>query len=181
MGTIIIFGLLAGLDNLQITPALGALPLNAARRLALAAMFGCCEGLMPLVGMLAGQFLRRNFFSIAEWSGPLTLLACGGVMIFLAWREQTALTAAIARSNWLLVGLPVSMSLDNFCAGVGLGAAGYPALVSALVIGSISGALCLIGLFCGQWLRRRVPEQMELASGFYLILIAVVKLCRETA
>jgi len=181
MGTIIIFGLLAGLDNLQVMPALGAFPLDAPRRWALAAAFGACEGGMPLVGLLAGQFLRRYFLPVADWVGPVTLVVCGGALICLAWQEERALAAALARSNWVLVGLPMSLSLDNLCAGVGLGAAGYPVLVTAVVIGLISGALCLGGLFCGSWLQRRLPEQMEWASGLYLILIAVVKFCRGTA
>ena len=61
-------------------------------------------------------------------------------------------------------------------AGIGLGALGYPVLFSALVIGLVSASMCFLGLFVGRQVSRWVPAKMELISGSYLVLIALISL-----
>ena len=176
MGTAIIFGLLSGLDNLQVAPALGALRMRRSRRWLLAAAFGVCETVMPLAGLVAGRAFQERFALAGQWVGPITLVTCGALIIYLARHEREV--ATVVNSRWLLLGLPISMSFDNLIAGVGLGAIGYPLVVTALVIGGISAAMCLAGLFLGASIRKRFPENIEVFSGAYLVIIAVVRLIR---
>jgi putative Mn2+ efflux pump MntP len=80
-----------------------------------------------------------------------------------------------------LVVLPLSLSLDNLAAGVGLGALGFPAVASALLIGLVSGSMCALGLFAGERLGRWVPRPAELWSGVYLLALAAFRLVRDLA
>ncbi|HYR09329.1 MAG TPA: manganese efflux pump [Longimicrobium sp.] len=169
------FGVLAGLDNLQVSAALGLSRPRRGRLLALAAAFAACEALMPLVGLAAGGALRRALPAL-EAVGPLVLLACGAAILLLALREGDA--RPVVEGRWML-GLPLTLSLDNLLAGAGLGSVGYPVVASALVVGTISGGMCVAGLAAGASLRRRVPGRAEVWSGAYLVVLALVSLARE--
>ena len=173
MGTIIIFGILAGLDNLQVVPALGLVALTRSRRWMMAAAFGLFEAVMPLIGLALGS-LAQKALPIADKTGPLTLIACAGLMLYTGLREKD--TSRLVGSGWMVVGLPLSLSLDNMVAGVGLGAVGYPILLSAFLIGLISAAMALGGLFFGKLLSRWIPDKAEVICAAYLIVLGVVKL-----
>lgn len=172
-----VFGVLAGLDNLQVSAALGVSRPRRGRLLLLGSAFAACEALMPLVGMALGGALRRALPAL-ETAGPLVLLLCGAAILVHALREGDA--REVVEGRWIM-GLPITLSLDNLVAGMGLGTAGYPVLTSALVVGLISGTMCVAGLFAGSWLRRWVPGRPEVWSGAFLVALALVYLARGEA
>ena len=171
MKAIIVLGILTGLDNIQVTPALGVLRMSTQRRCFLALMFGLCEALMPVVGLMIGRTVHRTFEGVGDKLGPTVLLACGATVLFMALRSQEL--TQIVSSRWTLIGLPLSLSLDNLLAGVGVGAIGAPLLLSGVVIGGISTAMSLLGLYAGHCLRRWIPGKPELLSGAYLMLLGL--------
>jgi manganese efflux pump family protein len=171
------FGVLAGLDNLQVSAALGLSRPRRGRLLALAGAFAACEALMPLAGLAAGGVLRRALPGV-EAAGSIILLLCGAAILLHALREGDA--REVVEGRWML-GLPLTLSLDNLFAGVGLGSAGYPVLTSALIVGAISGLMCVAGLFAGAWLRRWVPGRAEVWSGAFLVALALFSLVRGAA
>jgi putative Mn2+ efflux pump MntP len=171
------FGVLAGLDNLHVSAALGVSRPRRGRLLGLAAAFAACEALMPFVGLALGGALRRAAPAL-ETVGPVVLLLCGAAILVNALREGDA--HEVVEGRWIL-GLPLTLSLDNLFAGVGLGSAGYPVVTSALIVGGISGVMCVAGLFAGGWLRRWVPGRPEVWSGGFLVVLALVSLARGHA
>lgn len=171
MNTLLLLGLLTGLDNLQVTPALGLLNMSARRRFAWALAFGLAETLMPLLGLALGLSLHRSFADTAEFLGPVLLVLCGAAVVIMGLRRRDL--SAVVASRWALVVLPLSLSFDNLFAGLGVGAGGASLLVSALVIGGISTAVGLVGLYAGHLVRRWIPERPELFSGGYLMLLGV--------
>jgi putative Mn2+ efflux pump MntP len=175
MLAVLIFGVLAGLDNLQVCSGLGLLPIGRARKLLVAAAFAVCETLAPLAGLAAGHLALRLPAEVAAKAGPVILLACGIAVLLLAFRQEDVTNLVNRRA--MLFGLPLSLSLDNLAAGVGLGAVHYPVVWSALLIGLVSGAMSCAGLYLGALLlgpslRRFVPGRLEYAVGAYLCLLA---------
>jgi manganese efflux pump family protein len=170
---------LVGLDNLQVSAALGLMAFPPGRRLRLAVAFGLCEGLMPLAGLALGHGLLRALGPWPERVEAAVLLACGAAILLFALRERRPETNAAGTSaagrRWLLYGLPLSLSLDNLLAGVALGATGSPLVLSALVIGAVSTALCLAGLFGAARLARRLPGEAGAWSGAFLVLLGLVR------
>lgn len=175
MTAVFLLGLLVGLDNLQVGAALGLVRMSAARRWAFAAAFALCETAMPLAGLALGRAVAEAAGAWAEGIGIAVLALCGVLIVVLSLRGREA-EESFAGSRLALAGLPLSLSLDNLAAGVGLGSLGFPVIASALVIGAVSGALCALGLFGGARLRQWVPKRAELLSGVYLLALAVVRL-----
>lgn len=172
MGALILFSLFVGLDNLQVSAAIGMLEIRAERKWLLTIAFGSFEAIMPLLGLLLGGLIHNALGGMASTIGPLVLMGCGLLIIYMALGEQD--TAEVVNSRWLLFGLPLTLSLDNLLAGIGLGALGYPVLFTALVIGLVSASMCFLGLFIGGQVSRWIPVKMELISGSYLVLIAIM-------
>lgn len=172
MTAILIFGILVGLDNLQVSAALGLLPLPMARKVKMAALFGLFEAVMPLIGLSLGRLLLMRLGPVTGSAEPLALLLCGTLVIALALKERDVEKAV--RSPWMLAGLPFSLSLDNLVAGAGLSVLQAPIFLSAFVIGAVSGAMCFAGLFAGGKLRGWIPCRTELLGGGLLVAMAVL-------
>jgi manganese efflux pump family protein len=177
MAAVLLLGVLVGLDNLQVGAGLGLVRMSTARRWAFAGAFAFCETVMPLVGLALGRNVARFAGSWAEGIGIAVLALCGLLIVILSLRGEEEETA----SSLALAGLPLSLSMDNLAAGVGLGSLGFPVVASALIIGIVSGSLCALGLFSGAWLRRWVPRRAELWSGFYLMALAALRLVWDFA
>jgi putative Mn2+ efflux pump MntP len=175
IAAILLFGILAGLDNLQVCSSLGLLPMSRARMRLLAAGFMLCEIAAPLAGILAGRAALALIEPYARIAGPLITILCGAAVLvgaFLGERET-----ASADGNRLLFGLPFSLSLDNLVAGAGIASLPCPVWAAALSIGLVSGGMSCAGLYGAAWLRRWfcriLPARIEVLMGAYLCVLAV--------
>jgi putative Mn2+ efflux pump MntP len=179
MGTILLLGVLAGVDNLQVCSMIGLLPIRRARKHLLGMMFAGCEIISPVIGLALGKLVHSALGSAAAMAGPVVLLLCGVTIFVLALREKDV--TELVNERAVLFGLPFSLSLDNLLAGVGLGVVHYPVLLSAVVIGLISATMSCIGLYLGGWLRRFVPKRTEIVVGAYLCALALRLIFSEHA
>ena len=173
MMRIILLGLLAGVDNVQVAAAISMAPLTRARRALFALAFCACEISTPLIGLLLMDGLRLRFGHALDRVAPLILVACGALIIWLALRDDDQLDR-IVNNKWTLIGLPLSLSADNLLIGASLGTFGYPLPLAAVTIGSVSAGMCAMGILGGARIRRCIPEHAAVASGLYLIAIAAM-------
>ena len=171
MTLIFILGILVGLDNFQISAAIGLMGLKPNRRWLVVLLFVFFEVSMPLVGLLIGHKLNNSFGDIAEWIGASILITLGLYILISEWMEKE--DKDIVNSKWLLILLPFIMSLDNLVVGVGLGTAGYPVISTSIIVGLCAGSMCFIGLLIGERFRQFKWMKVELVSGFYLIGLGI--------
>jgi putative Mn2+ efflux pump MntP len=168
---IVLLGVLAGSDNIQVAAAISMAPLTRARRMLFALAFCTCEISTPLAGLLLMHSLRSRFGAWTEHVAPLILVFCGAVILLLAFTGRDELEKLI-NHRWTIAALPLSLSFDNLLIGVSLGTLGYPLPLAAAGIGSISAVMCLFGIFGGARVRRWIPDYANVISGLYLIVIA---------
>jgi len=171
MTTLFLLGLALGFDSFRVSLGLGGLRLSRARRRLIALSFGVCDGVAPLAGLLLGQSLVATVGRWTEYIAPFALGGYGLYVIYVACRRGES--EQEAEGAWVVLGLPLALSLDNFAAGVGLGLLQYPALLSAAIIGAVSGLMSLAGLHLGQALARRLPFNADLAGGVALVILAL--------
>ena len=176
LSIVLVFGVMAGMDNFQAACALGMLPLTRVRKLSLGASFGYCESASSLAGLMAGQFLKAHVFP-GGLAGSVALLLSGGTILYLSWVERSVENAA--NGGWMILGLPLSLSVDNLVGGAGLGASGFPPVLSAILIGAVCSALSFAGIFLGGRGRMRVPQRASMIAGTWLVTLAVVSLIEQ--
>jgi putative Mn2+ efflux pump MntP len=127
--------------------SLGLLPMQRARRHWLALAFTLFEMAAPLIGIVAGRAALATVGAYGQIAAPA-----------------------------MLFGLPVTMSLDNLAAGLGISALACPLWAAALTIGMVSAAMSCMGIYGAAALRSRlprwIPAHAEFAVGGYLCVLA---------
>ena len=171
MTRLLLLGVLAGIDNLQVAAAVSVAPLPRARRMLLMAAFAACEIASPLLGVFFAHALETRFAVSLDGIGPFVVAACGLAIVWLALRGDDD-AKPLTNSRWTLIGLPLSLSFDNLLIGISAASLGEPPALAALVIGTTSAALCVAGILAGARLSRLIPERAELVSGCALLVIA---------
>src|SRR6185295_12698345 len=160
-------GFALSLDSFRASLGLGALKLSRLRQLQIVIAFGLCDALAPLIGLLIGKSLLEFIGPWVEHLGPLLLCAYGVYVIYIAQRYvgDTDL--------WMVLGLPLSLSLDNLVAGTTLGMVGFPLLLSVTIIGAMSALFAFVGLQLGKTAVNLLPIKAELIGGVVLICVAI--------
>jgi putative Mn2+ efflux pump MntP len=171
MGTLLLLGFVLSLDSFRVSLGLGALKLRPVRQAQLVVAFGLCDGLAPLVGLLIGKSLVRYVGWWTEYFGPLALFAYGVYVIYVA--KRCAGKEAKEPNRWVVLGLPLSLSLDNLIAGASLGMVGFPLLLSVAVIGAMSALMSFVGLRLGSVAVNFLRINTELLGGVALVFVAL--------
>jgi putative Mn2+ efflux pump MntP len=163
---LILFALPLGLDTFALSTILGVTPLPTRIRVRLAVTFAAAEGLMPAVGLLLGLPLGN---AVGTWSGYLAGALICGIGLWMWWKErredaedddEEGEAARIARAatatGWSLVGLALSVSLDELAVGFSFGVVRLP-LVPALILIALQALLVSLA---GQWVGRRSGKKL---------------------
>ncbi len=171
MVTLLLLGFALSLDSFRVCVGLGTLKLSRLRQLQIVIAFGVCDALAPLIGLLIGKSLLEFIGPWVEHLGPLLLCAYGVYVIYIA--QRYAGKEAGDADRWMVLGLPLSLSLDNLVAGTTLGMVGFPLLLSVVIIGAMSALFAFVGLKLGTTAVKLLPVRAELISGVVLIFIAL--------
>jgi manganese efflux pump family protein len=171
MRTLLLLGCALSLDSFRVSLGLGALKLRTMRQAQIVLSFGLCDALAPLVGLLIGKSIIDLAGTWAEHLGPLLLCAYGAYVIYVA--RRCAGKEAGEESGWIVLGLPLSLSLDNLVAGASLGMIGFPLLLSVTVIGAMSALMSLAGLLMGRTAVNYMRLRSEVFAGVALVFIGI--------
>lgn len=164
---LLLLGFALSLDSFRASLGLGALKLSRLRQLQIVIAFGVCDAVAPLIGLLIGKSLLEFVGPWVEHLGPLLLCAYGVYVIYIAGRETGE------ADRWMVLGLPLSLSLDNLIAGTTLGMIGFPILISVAIIGVMSSLFSLLGLLLGRTAVNVLRIRADLIGGVVLIFIAI--------
>lgn len=149
-------------------------------RLRIALCFALFQILMPLLGWLCVRTIAESFTAFQKlipWIALGLLLYIGGKMLLEGVRgraedEEEEEKKALGHGMLLLQG--VATSIDAL--SVGFTIEEYPfsaALIESLIIGAVTLAICLAGLFLGRTIGRRLDRVAPILGGLILIGIGV--------
>jgi manganese efflux pump family protein len=171
---LMVLAFLLSLDSFRVSIGLGTAGLGRAVQRQIALSFALCDALAPLAGLVLGRSLAA---AVGSWSEPLGVLVIAGYALFvLVVGYAPGPPARPPARAWVVIGLPLSLSLDNFLAGAALGLLPVPLPAAALVLGAASGLLALAGLRLGDALAGVVPVRAELLGATVLLIVAAVHL-----
>ena len=134
-------------------------------------MFGVCDGVAPLVGILIGAYWSETIGSTAEYVGAIALGGYGLYLVFRAWRNPAS--EELDRP-WAVFGLVVPLSADNIVAGTSLGLLGFSPWLVAPVFGVITALMVLVGLQLGRVTVHFLRIRPDLLTGVALVVMATV-------
>jgi putative Mn2+ efflux pump MntP len=171
IGSLLILGFTLSLDNFRTAVALGGLRLGWRQSAQVALLFGLCDGLAPLVGIVIGNYWSEAIGSTAEYVGAIGLGLYGLYLVIHAWRTDAP---DELEKPWAVFGLVVPLSLDNIVAGTSLGLLGASPWVVAPLFGAITALMAFIGLQLGRSAAGLIRIRSDLLTGVTLLLMATV-------
>jgi putative Mn2+ efflux pump MntP len=171
IGSLLILGFTLSLDNFRTAIALGGLRLTWRRSVQVALVFGLCDGLAPLVGILVGHYWSEAIGSTGEYVGAIGLGLYGLYLVIQAWRTEAP--EELDRP-WAVFGLIVPLSADNIVAGTSLGLLGFSPWLAPPVFGAITALMALVGLQLGRAAVRIMRIRSDLVTGVSLVVMATV-------
>jgi len=135
----------------------------------IAIFFGGFQALMPLIGWLAGIGLKQYVESFDHWIAFALLLFIGAKMIYEAiWIDEVE-KKCDPLNLVVLLGLAIATSIDAMAVGITFAFLHIAIITPAIVIGLITFALSLAGVYIGNRLGDRLGSKMEILGGIILI------------
>jgi manganese efflux pump family protein len=171
IGTVLLLGFTLSLDNFRTSLVLGAIRLSRRRALRVALVFGFWDGVAPLVGILAGQYVGKRIGSTADYVAASALGAYGLYLVVQAWRTPEP---EDPDERWALFGLPVPLSVDNVLAGASLGLLGFSPWIAPPLFGGMTVLMTLAGLQLGAVAAQFIRIRSDLLTGVGLVVMAVL-------
>jgi putative Mn2+ efflux pump MntP len=171
---VLLLAVALSMDAFAVSIGLGSKPHGNPRRLALlcALYFGVFQGLMPLLGYLAGTSVLVWVEVNAPWIAFLLLAFIGGKMIVESFSDGVEEDIQRISQRMILV-LALATSIDAMAAGFALTLLDVGPLLACLMIAvataTFSWAGVYIGVRSGTWLESKA----ELLGGVVLVLIGL--------
>jgi putative Mn2+ efflux pump MntP len=143
--------------------------------------FGLFQSLLFLAGYFAAAGIVE---AISAWDHFVAL----GLLVFVGLRmiwggisqQDEAVLRADPSRGWSLVMLSVATSIDALAVGLTFGVLEREFLVPALIIGGVSCAMTLVGIFLGRRLKAGFGGYAEILGGLILIGIGVKIFLEDT-
>lgn len=175
------FVLPLGLDSFAVAAALAAAgTLTARDRVRVSALFVVFEGGMPLIGLAAGAPLARAVGGAASYLAVGALAALGAWMLLVGGDQDEQHAARLRGARGLvLIGLGVSVSLDELAIGFSLGLARLPVPAVIIAIAAQAFLAAQLGLHLGARIGERLREGAQRIAGLALIALAAFLLAEH--
>lgn len=139
----------------------------------LAFHFGLFQALMPVLGWFLGHELEKLIERYDHWIAFLLLFLVGAKMIIESLKPEEEKDNSNPSKGMRLVMLSVATSIDALVVGFSLGLVRVNIWYPSVMIGLITGAMSLLGIFLGKKLGDRFGKRMEILGGVIIIAIGL--------
>lgn len=140
--------------------------------LKMAIFFGVFQGIMPVVGWLAGVGIKNFISGFDHWIAFGLLTVIGIKMIY----ESTVIKSEkpeLSFSLYMLLMLAIATSIDALAVGLSLSFLNVFIIIPSIVIGIITFVLSLAGFFIGNKFGHLLESKIEILAGLILIGIGI--------
>jgi manganese efflux pump family protein len=147
----------------------------AGRAIRIGLAFGAAQALMPLLGWALGLAFAPVIRDVDHWVAFVLLGVVGGRMMReglanLDGAKDASTTASVLDGRALFI-VAVATSIDAAAAGVTLPLLDQPIIFSCIVIGAITLAMSVAGVFLGRTVGAIAGRRGEVIGGFLLMAI----------
>ncbi len=162
-----------GCDAFSVAIGVGAQGISVRRLFRLSFHFALFQFLMPLIGLVLGQYAATILGTAAAWVAALSLGVIGFRMAKQALIRRSDEVRRDPTRGWTLVLLSISTSVDAMVVGFSLGLLGLNIFIACLVIGLTAGLMTMTGMFVGAGAARGLGRWAEFGGGILLMGMAV--------
>ena len=178
MARLVLFVLPLGLDTFAVSAALGVAGLPKQQRLKISLLMSSFEMAMPVVGVLVGHGLAHAIGGAADYLAVAALLALAGYMLRAGGETDTVSMLAGSR-GLALVGLGISISLDELAMGFTIGLLHLSLPIAVVLIGAQAFLVAQLGLRLGSRLGESAREGAGKLAALALLGLGVLILVEK--
>lgn len=174
MVEILILAIALSMDAFAVSVGLGAKHNTNAKSLSVMSgiYFGIFQGVMALIGYLAGKGVMGWVEAYAPWIAFILLFFIGGKMIFDSFSEGIE-EDLIKITHRVMIILAIATSIDAMAAGFTLTILNTNPFISCFIIGVTSYLFSWVGVFVGSKSGTWLESKASFLGGFTLILIGI--------
>jgi manganese efflux pump family protein len=177
------FVLPLGLDSFAVAASIGASQATTLRqRMRISLIFMIFEGGMPLIGLGLGAALARGIGGITDYVAGAAVIGVGVWTLLASDQDEEEKASRLTGSHGLaLIGLGISISLDELAIGVSIGLVHLPlsAVIVAIAVQAFLAAQ--LGLALGARIGERWRDRAGRLAGLALILLGTYLIVRQIA
>lgn len=173
---LIAVGLAMDAAAVAVSCGLSLQPLRFRPLLAMAALFGLFQTVMPLAGWLAGLSMRGLFSTYDHWLAFALLAFIGGRMVREACRARSCAPEETGKrfpGAARLLALGLATSIDALAVGFSFSLLNVSILGPVLLIGLVTFLLSLAAAWVGHRLGAFIAREAEIVGGLVLIGIGM--------
>lgn len=172
---IVLLALALSMDSFSVALAVGTAGQGTGKHevFRLAFHFGLFQGVLPIIGWLAGSLIEPLIAAFDHWIAFLLLLFVAIRMFRSGFGTTEAIHQDDPTRGLSLVILSTATSIDALSVGLGLAMLGVTIWVPSIVIGLITLLVSVIGMMAGSKLGLRFGRRMQIVGGVILILIGI--------
>ena len=168
--TILLIGISLSMDAFSLALVYGMIGMTNKKKIVLSLIVGAYHFIMPLIGLLLGQFIDNISFINLHVIASIILIYIGIDLIISNFKEEDALS--ISKTGLLMFGL--SVSIDSLTVGIGLKAITNNYLLSSIIFSICSCLFTFLGLILGNIIGNRIGTYSKIVGGIILIIIAIL-------
>ncbi|MGM0431556.1 MAG: manganese efflux pump MntP family protein [Spirochaetota bacterium] len=145
---------------------------NIRKAARIALFFGGFQAAMPLFGWIAGQKAMVFIGQIAYWAAFAVLTGIGLQMMYGAIRvDQGEKQVETQLSLPILLIMSIATSIDAAAVGFSFACTSTGILTPAVIIGTVTFLLSMLGVFLGEWGHEFLGKKAQLIGAVVLISI----------
>lgn len=167
--TLAMIAIALSMDAFSLGLGLGMKRLLHRQMFFLSVTIGIFHVVMPLIGMVIGQYLGVIMKEVAVMVGGGILCFLGGKMIFQQSDEETVRIHSMAQ----LLLLSTSVSLDSLSVGLTLGLFSTDPWLAVSIFGFVGALMSGMGLWMGRFAGSWLGNAGEAIGGLILILLGL--------
>ncbi|MDP4084247.1 MAG: manganese efflux pump [Bacillota bacterium] len=165
--TLLLMAFALGMDAFSVGLGMGMYRLRLRQIFNIGITIGIFHVWMPLLGMVAGNFLSDKFGTIATYLGGLLLIFLGIQMICSSLKKDQK--SVITPVGFGLLVFALSVSLDSLSVGLTLGIYRAKTVLVLLCFGIAATVLTWSGLFIGRKVQGLLGAYSEALGGSILL------------
>lgn len=143
-----------------------------ANALKMGIIFAAFQGLMPIIGWLAGNGMEKFVSDFAHWIAFLLLILIGGKMIRECFKKNDNKEKNAFRLSIIFL-LAIATSIDALAIGITFSMLNVSIFYPAIIIGIITFIVAFLGVFMGRRMAHFFENRLKFLGGAILILIGL--------
>ena len=129
------------------------------------------QGIMPLIGWIAGKELEKFISDYDHWVAFFLLIALGLKMIYESYQLGENKSSADIMKLKVIVGMAIATSIDALVVGITFALANINIYLAVLIISFVTFFVSMLGILFGKKLGALFGKRMETIGGLILISI----------